>query len=81
VQAAHFLHAWLYDAHHFNNYYLNKFTSTLRNWWHEILAYFDERITNGFVEGINRAIRGIMNRAYGYHLFDNFRLAVLVGHG
>ena len=81
AQAARFLHAWLYDADHFDNYYLNKFTSTLRNWWQEILAYFDERVTNGFVEGINRAIRGIMHRAYGYHSFDNFRLAVLVVHG
>ena len=57
----------------FDNRYLNKFISTLCNWWHHILAYFDERVTNGFVEGINRAIRGIMRRAYGYHSFDNFR--------
>ena len=80
-QATRFLHAWLYDAHDLSNYYLDKFTSTLHNWWQEILAYFDERVTNGFVEGINRAIRGIINRAYGYHLFDNFRLAVLAVYG
>jgi transposase len=81
AQAARFLRAWLYDADNFHNRYLNKFTSTLRNWWHEILAYFEQRVTNGFVEGINRAIRGIIRRAYGYHLFDNFRLAVLAVHG
>ena len=81
AQATRFLRAWLYDADAFDNRYLNKFTSTLHNWWHHILAYFDERVTNGFVEGINRAIRGIMRRAYGYHLFDNFRRAVLVVHG
>ena len=81
AQAARFLRAWLYDGDVFDNRYLDKFTSTLRNWWHEILAYFDQRVTNGFVEGINRAIRGIIRRAYGYHLFDNFRLAVLAVHG
>ena len=63
------------------NRYLAKFVSTLRNWWSEILLYFGERITNGFVEGINRAIRVIINRAYGYRNFDNFRLQVLVQHG
>ncbi len=80
-QATRFLRAWLHDADDLNNRYLGKFASTLRNWWDEILGYFHERVTNGFVEGINRAIRGIMRRACGYHLFDNFRLAVLVVHG
>jgi transposase len=51
------------------------------NWWHEFLNYFDDRVTNGFVEGINRAIRVIINRAYGYRNFENFRLQVLAQHG
>ncbi len=53
----------------------------LRNWWHEFLNYFDERVTQGFVEGINRAIRGIINRAFGFRDFDSFRLQVLVECG
>ena len=40
--------------------------------------YFDDRVTQGFVESINRAIRGIINRAFGYRNFGNFRLQVLV---
>ncbi|GEM_PF-1464985 len=40
-----------------------RFTDTLRNWWHEFLNYFDDRVTQGFVEGINRAIRDIINHA------------------
>ena len=81
AQAQRFLLAWLCEADQLDNRYLNKFTSTLRNWWYEILAYFDERVTNGFVEGINRAIRGVIRRAYAYHSFDNFRLAVLAVYG
>jgi transposase len=80
-QAERFLRAWLHKAERTGDRFLLKFVKTLRNWWHEILNYFDDRITNGFVEGINRAIRVIINRAYGYRNFENFRLQVLAQHG
>ena len=32
-----------------------------------ILAYFQERLTNGLVEGINTRLRMIARRAYGFH--------------
>lgn len=80
-QAERFLKAWIWKAEKIGNRYLAKFVKTLRNWWKEILNYFDEGITNGFVEGINRAIRAIINRAYGYRNFENFQLQVLAQHG
>ncbi|MBT9142091.1 MAG: hypothetical protein DDT29_00484 [Dehalococcoidia bacterium] len=63
------------------NKYLRKFVNTLRNWWDEFLNYFDEHVTNGFVEGLNKAIGHIIRRACGYHVLDNFRLQVLIEHG
>ncbi len=80
-QAERFLKAWTWKAEKTGSRYLAKFVKTLRNWWKEILKYFDEGITNGFVEGINRAIRAIINRAYGYRNFENFQLQVLAQHG
>lgn len=80
-QAERFLKAWLWEAKACRDSYLNRFTKTLQNWWDEFLNYFNEGITQGFVEGINRAIRGIMNRAFGYHIFENFRLQILVECG
>lgn len=80
-QAERFLRAWCWKANHTGDPHLAKFVQTLRNWWQEILNYFDERVTNGFVEGINRAIRVIINRAYGFRNFDNFRLQILAQHG
>ena len=81
AQAERFLKVWVYKALVTGNRYLQKFVNTLRNWWREFLNYFDERITQGFVEGLNRAIRGIINRAFGYRNFDYFRLQVLIEHG
>jgi transposase len=80
-QAERFLQAWLWKAEQAGDPFLLKFVKTLRNWWHEILNYFEDRVTNGFVEGINRAIRAIINRAYGYRNFENFRLQILAQHG
>ncbi|HEY84417.1 MAG TPA: transposase, partial [Chloroflexi bacterium] len=37
--------------------------------------------TQGFVEGTNRAIRGIINRAFGFRDFANFRWQVLTELG
>lgn len=80
-QAQRFLQAWICKAQASGNKYLIAFIKTLRNWWSEIMNYFDKRITNGFVEGINRAIRGIIWRAYGFRNFENFKLQILAEHG
>ncbi len=80
-RAARFLRAWLWRAEATGNRYLQRFAQTLRNWWSEFLNYFATGVTQGFVEGINRAIRGIINRAFGFHKFEHFRLHVLAECG
>ncbi len=80
-QARRFLHAWSLKVSFSKNKYLLDFLKTLNNWFEQILNYFDKRITNGFVEGLNRAIRFIISRAFGFRNFENFRLLVLAMHG
>lgn len=80
-RARRFLMAWVFKVQQANNPYLLAFVKALQNWWQQILNYFDERITNGFVEGINRAIRAIIWRAYGFRNFDNFKLQILAELG
>jgi len=80
-QAERFLRAWCYKAAATGNRYMQKFVKTLRNWWSEFLNYFETGVTQGFVEGTNRAIRVIINRAFGFRNFANFRRHVLVELG
>jgi len=80
-QAERFLRAWVYEAQASGLSQLLKFTRTLKNWWEEFLNYFNEGITSGVVEGLNNAIRGTIRRAFGYHVFENFRLHVMVELG
>ena len=56
-QAARFIDAWILKAERTGDKFLAKFNSTLKNWRDQILNYFIERISNGFVEGTNNALR------------------------
>ncbi len=58
--------------------YFPKSCQTIRRWIDEILAYFDNRTSQGAVEGINQKIKLIKRRAYGLTNFDNFRRRILL---
>jgi transposase len=49
-----------------------KSCQTIRNWFGEIISYFERRTTNGVVEGINNKLKLIKRRAYGLRNFRNF---------
>jgi transposase len=76
-RAARYLNAWCLKAERTGDKFLAKFLKTFKNWRCEILNYFIERITNGFVEGTNNALRVIIRMAFGYRNFANFKLRVL----
>ena len=44
-----------------------KAAHTIRQHFEGIVAYFEERLTNGLVEGINNKLRMIARRAFGFH--------------
>lgn len=58
--------------------YFPESCGTILRWIDEILAYFDNRTTQGIVEGINQKIKLIKKRAYGLTNFDNFRRRILL---
>jgi transposase len=52
----------------------------LRLWREEILNYFDNPYTNGFLEGKNNRIKVIKRNAYGYRNSQNFRLRIMLSN-
>ncbi len=72
-QAERFLQAWVYEVKQFGCDELLAFVKTMERWWKPILNYFNQRITNGMVEGINNRVKLIKRRAYGYRNITNFR--------
>ena len=57
------------------------FAEGIRLWREELLAYFDQPITNGYAEGVINKIKVIKRRAYGLPTFDGFRQRVLIACG
>jgi transposase len=56
---------------------LKRFRRTLKSWRVEILAYFENRLTNARTEGFNNVAKLVQKRAYGYRSFENYRLRLL----
>ena len=50
---------------------------TMMRWRNEILAYFENRLTNARTEGFNNKMKLVKRRGYGYKSFRNYRLRCL----
>ncbi|WP_013334870.1 ISL3 family transposase [Gloeothece verrucosa] len=51
---------------------------TIIRWFSEIMGYFESRITQGVVEGINNKLKLIKRSGYGFKNFENFKLRCLL---
>ena len=72
---------WIDLVHKRGQHKLDTFINTLENWAEPILNYFNQRTTQGFVEGMNNKLKLIMRRGYGYRNFDRFALRILAECG
>jgi transposase len=65
---------WLKKA---EPYYRNS-VATIKRWFPEVVGYFERRITNGVVEGINNKLKVLKRCAFGFKNFYNFELRALL---
>ncbi|MBA7557031.1 hypothetical protein ES705_49760 [subsurface metagenome] len=76
------LEKWKKKIGKLDNEEMNKFIKLLDNWGEWILNYFvSNKVTNGFVEGMNNKIKLIKRIGYGYRNKMNFRRKVLIECG
>jgi transposase len=59
----------------------DSFARAVRLWREELLAYFEEPVTNGYAEGVINKVKVIKRRAYGLPTFRGFRQRILVACG
>lgn len=65
---------WLLKASAF----LPKTVRTIKNWFGEIVGYFERKTNNGMVEGINNRLKVLKRCAFGFKNFDNFATRALL---
>ncbi len=64
--AANHLLSWLLTAEYLGIGALRDMIKLVDNHFSEILNWFDSRMSNGMMEGINSVIQGVKSRARGY---------------
>ena len=65
---------WLVKAAEF----LPKTVRVVKNWFAEIVGYFERKTNNGMVEGINNRLKVLKRCAFGFKNFDNFATRALL---
>lgn len=58
--------------------YYKKSVSTIKRWFAEIVGYFEQRTTNGIVEGINNKLKLLKRCGFGFRNFNNFEIRALL---
>ena len=66
--------AWLKKAEP----YYKKSVRTIKRWLAEIVGYFEQRTTNGIVEGINNKLKLLKRCGFGFRNFQNFQARALL---
>jgi len=65
AQAESAIHAWCHKVGQSPVRCYDTFIKTLHRYWRYILNYFNQRVSSGFVEGLNNKIKTIKRRCYG----------------
>jgi transposase len=58
--------------------YYKKSVGTIKRWLAEIVGYFEQRTTNGIVEGINNKLKLLKRCGFGLRNFINFKIRALL---
>jgi transposase len=58
--------------------YYQKSVNTIKRWFGEVAGYFDNKTTNGVVEGINNKLKLIKRSGFGFKNFRNFEIRALL---
>jgi len=74
--AKRFLSKWFWWATHSRLAPMRDFAWMLRRHEEDILNYFDERISNGAVEGMNNKAKVVSHRCYGFRTAKNYITAL-----
>ena len=60
---------------------LRKLSRTLRNWFDQVTAWHQARVSNGPTEGMNNLLKRVKRVAFGFTNFENFPIRALLYAG
>jgi transposase len=60
---------------------VRRLATTLRNWFTQIVAWHEAKVSNGPTEGMNNLLKRVKRVAFGFTNFENFRIRALLYAG
>ncbi len=79
-KADDFIHSWFSEASGLGNAHVTRMANTIERRMAAILAWYDQPITTGPLEGLNNKIKVLKRSAYGYRDQAFFGLRILFLH-
>jgi transposase len=74
--AAHYLKQWYFWATHSRLTPIIEAVYTIKRHWDGTLCWFDSKIANGLIEGINSLVQAAKAKARGYRSIRNLKAMV-----
>ena len=71
-----YLNKWYYWATHSQLTPMVKAAQTVKRHWDGITRWFESKINNGILEGLNSVIQAAKSKARGYKTFKNYKIIV-----
>lgn len=71
-----YLNKWYYWATHSNLEPIKKAAKTIKRHWDGIVKWYESKINNGILEGLNSVIQAAKSKARGYKTFKNYKIIV-----
>jgi transposase len=71
-----YLNKWYYWATHSRLEPIVKAAKTVKRHWDGIVKWFESKINNGILEGLNSVIQAAKSKARGYSSFKNYKIIV-----
>jgi transposase len=76
-----YFNKWYFWATHYKLPAVIKVAKTLKEHWNGICNYFEDRFSNGLLEGLNSIIQALKTNARGYRNDENFMTMIYLRHG
>jgi len=71
-----YLRKWYYWATHSRLEPIIKAAKTIKRHWDGIVRWYESKINNGIMEGLNSVIQAAKSKARGYRTFKNYKIIV-----
>ena len=71
-----YLNKWYYWATHSKLEPIVKVAKTVKRHWDGIVKWYESKINNGILEGLNSVIQATKSKARGYKTFKNYKIIV-----